>query len=83
MVSNSTVQGAVPDGARGRIFTLLDVTWSAMRLLSLVLGGLLVDAVGIQPLFWTGGMLLTTAGVLGLVLLGGYNLRTQYLAEVA
>ncbi len=71
VVFNSTVQGAVPDAVRGRVFTLLDVTWSAMRLLSLALGGLLVDAIGIQPLFWTGGGLLAIAGVLGLVLLGG------------
>ena len=82
VVFNSTVQGAVPDAVRGRVFTLLDVTWSAMRLLSLALGGLLVDAVGIEPLFWTGGALLATAGVLGLVLLGGYNLRVRHLAEV-
>jgi hypothetical protein len=52
VVFNSTVQGAVPDAVRGRVFTLLDVTWSAMRLLSLALGGLLVDAVGIQALYW-------------------------------
>nr|MBA2463350.1 MFS transporter [Nocardioidaceae bacterium] len=39
VVFTSTVQGAVPDAVRGRVFTLLDVTWSAMRLLSLGLGG--------------------------------------------
>jgi predicted MFS family arabinose efflux permease len=58
VVFNSTVQGAVPDAARGRVFTLQDVTWSAMRLLSLALGGLIVDAIGIEPLFWVGGALL-------------------------
>src|SRR6266700_6501110 len=69
VVFNSTVQGAVPDAVRGRVFTLLDVTWSAMRLVSLALGGVLVDAVGIQALFWAGGSLLAVAGVLGLALL--------------
>jgi MFS family permease len=83
VVFNSTVQGAVPDVVRGRVFTLLDVTWSAMRLLSLALGGLLVDAVGVEPLFWMGGALLATAGVLGLVLLGGHNLRARPVAEAA
>jgi MFS family permease len=83
VVFNSTLQGAVPDAVRGRVFTLLDVTWSAMRLLSLALGGLLVDAVGIEPLFWTGGALLATAGVLGLVLLRGHNLRACHRAEAA
>ena len=83
VVFNSTVQGAVPDVVRGRVFTLLDVTWSAMRLLSLALGGLLVDAVGVEPLFWMGGALLATAGVLGLALLGGHNLRARPVAEAA
>jgi len=69
------VQGAVPDTVRGRVFTLLDVSWSAMRLLSLVLGAVMVDATGIQPLFWTGGALLAGAGVLGLVLLGDRGFR--------
>jgi MFS family permease len=83
VVFNSTVQGAVPDAMRGRVFTLLDVTWSAMRLISLALGGLLVDAVGIQALFWAGGCLLAVAGVLGLALLGRYNLRVSTVATAA
>jgi MFS family permease len=52
VVFNSTVQGAVPQAVRGRVFTLLDITWNAMRLLSLALGGLIVDTLGIEPLFW-------------------------------
>ncbi|MDP9353303.1 MAG: MFS transporter, partial [Chloroflexota bacterium] len=75
VVFSSTVQGLVPDRVRGRVFTLLDVTWSGMRLLSLGLGGLLVDGVGVRPLFWVGGLLLVLAGVLGLVLLGGYDFK--------
>jgi len=75
VVFTSTVQGAVPDAVRGRVFTLLDVTWNAMRLLSLALGGLLVDALGIRPLFWAGGGLLALAGLLGLALLGRHDFR--------
>ncbi len=75
VVFSSTVQGAVPEAVQGRVFTLLDVTWSAMQLLSLVLGGVFVDAVGIRPLFWVGGALLFAAGVLGLLLLGSYDFR--------
>jgi MFS family permease len=75
VVFNSTVQGAVPDAMRGRVFTLLDITWSAMQLVSLVAGGLLVDAVGIRPLFWVAGTLLIVSGVLGLALLGRYDFR--------
>lgn len=77
VVFSSTVQGAVPDQVRGRVFTLLDVSWNAMRLLSLALGAVMVDAVGIQPLFWTGGALLALAGILGLVLLGGHDFRQR------
>ncbi len=83
VVFNSTIQGAVPDRVRGRVFTLLDVTWNAMRLLSLALGGLFVDAAGIRPLFWVGGGLLATAGVLGLTLLGRYDFRAQDAAASA
>ncbi len=83
VVFSSTIQGAVPDKVRGRVFTLLDVTWNAMRLLSLALGGVLVDAAGIRPLFWLGGTLLALAGVLGLILLGRYDFRAQDAAATA
>ena len=52
------------------MFTLLDVSWSTFRLVSLGLGGLIVDRFGIEPLFWLGGSLLFAAGALGLILLG-------------
>ncbi len=77
VVFNSNVQGVVPEAVRGRVFTLLDVTWSAMRLVSLVMGGVVVSALGIQPLFWSGGALLAAAGVLGLLLLGNQDLRQR------
>jgi len=69
VVFSSTIQGAIPDTVRGRVFTLLDVSWSTMRLASLALGGLVVDHLGIGPLYWIGGTLLALAGVLGLTLL--------------
>jgi len=75
VVFSSTVQGAVPDRVRGRVFTLLDVSWNAMRLLSLAIGAVVVDTLGIQPLFWAGGTLLAISGVLGLILLGNYDFR--------
>ncbi len=78
VVFNSVLQGAVPEQVRGRVFTLLDVTWNTMRLLSLAAGGIVVDLVGIRALFWSGGVILTLAGLLGLALLGGQSqYRTQ------
>jgi MFS family permease len=77
VVFNSAIQTTIPDRVRGRVFTLLDVTWNSMRLLSLGLGGVFVDWVGIQPLYWIGGALLTFAGVLGLVLIKHHHLRTM------
>lgn len=77
VVFNSTIQGAIPDALRGRVFTLLDVSWSTMRLLSLGLGALVVDRVGVQPLFWIGGTLLMAAGALGLLLLGRVRLAPE------
>ncbi|HEX9496615.1 MAG TPA: MFS transporter [Candidatus Limnocylindria bacterium] len=70
VVFNSTIQGAIPEAMRGRVFTLLDVSWSAMQLLSLGLGAIVVDRLGVEPLFWIGGTLLFFAGALGLALLG-------------
>jgi MFS family permease len=77
VVFSSTVQDAVPDAVRGRVFTLLDVTWSLMQLLSLAVGGLVVDQVGIRPVYWGGGVLLFIADALGLLLLGGYTRRSN------
>jgi len=82
VVFNSTIQGAVPDVVRGRVFTLLDATWAAMRLLSLALGGLAVDTLGIRALFWGGGILLAVAGCLGLLLLGRHDFRAAAPAVV-
>jgi MFS family permease len=66
---NSVVQSAVPEAMRGRVYTLEDMTWQAMRLLSVLLGGLLIDSWGvIQPIYWVGGFLLLLAGALGLFL---------------
>ena len=73
VVFNSTIQGAIPDRVRGRVFTLLDVDWSAMRLASLGVGALLVDRIGIEPLYWAGGSMLFLAGALGLALLGRFR----------
>lgn len=67
VVFNSTIQGAIPDRMRGRVFTLLDMDWSIFTLLSLAAGGVLADRLGIEPVFWAGGTLLLIAGLFGLL----------------
>lgn len=77
VASNTILQSVIPDRVRGRVFTLLDVTWAAMRLLSLALGGLLADRLGIAAVYIIGGALLALAGALGLALLGRLPLAPQ------
>jgi hypothetical protein len=43
---------------RDRVFIWLDVSWNAMHLRCLAVSGVLVDAIGIRPLYWIGGMFL-------------------------
>ncbi len=68
VVSNSLLQSQVPEGVRGRVYTLLDMTWNLMRLVSLAAGGLLAEWLGIRPVYYLGGSLLVAAGLLGLAL---------------
>jgi MFS family permease len=77
VASNSILQTVIPDHVRGRVLTLLDVTWAAMRLVSLSLGGVLADRIGISAVYVIGGALLACAGWLGLVLLGRTTLTAQ------
>lgn len=66
---------------RGRIFTLMDLVWSLMRLISLAVGGALVDVVGIQMIYYLGGALLIGAGLLGLGLLHQYPFKQSQQEE--
>src|SRR5581483_3906143 len=63
--------------SRGWVFTLFDASGNAMRLLSLALGGLIVEGWGIRPLYWLGGGLLAASGLLGLLWLGGERLAVN------
>ncbi len=64
---SSLVQSRVPDELRGRAFAGFDVLWQTGRLLSLLGGGLLADAVGIQAVYLLGGLLLVAAAAVGAV----------------
>jgi len=62
---SSLLQSRVPDGLRGRAFAGFDLLWQTGRLLSLLGGGLLADAVGIRAVYLLGGLLLLAAAGVG------------------
>ncbi len=75
VVYNSLMQGQVPEAMRGRVYTLMDVLWNLMQLLSLLAGGLLADRVGVQVIYYVGGTMLVGAGLLGMLLLRNYDFQ--------
>ena len=75
---NSVLQTTVPDRLRGRVFAFYDVVWQGARLVSIAVGGVLADAMGVRAVYVFAGMLLMLAGALGLG-----RLRTADLAEAA
>ncbi len=62
---SSLVQSRVPADLRGRAFAGFDVLWQSGRMLSLLGGGLLADAVGIRAVYLLGGLLLLAAAAVG------------------
>ena len=62
---NSLLQAQVPERVRGRVFAGFDVLWQTGRLLSLLLGGLLADLLGIRAVYYLGGVLLIAAAIIG------------------
>lgn len=75
VVSNALLQTQVPESMRGRVYTLLDVSWNTMRLVSLAAGGLAAETLGIRWVYYLGGALLVLAGCLGLTLFRGVRFR--------
>jgi MFS family permease len=63
----ATLQRVIPSEVRGRVFSCYDVLWNGGRLLSLGLGGILADAVGVQVVYLAGGVLLLLAAGIGLL----------------
>jgi MFS family permease len=67
---STVIQSHVPDRLRGRVFSAFDLIWQAMRLASLLAGGLLADAAGIRAVYYTGGALMAAAALAGFTLAG-------------
>ncbi|HEV8648049.1 MAG TPA: MFS transporter [Actinomycetes bacterium] len=62
---NALLQAEVAPELRGRVFAGFDLLWQAGRLASLGLGGVAADALGIQAVYYLGGVLLLVAGAVG------------------
>lgn len=62
---NSTLQTEVAPELRGRAFALYDILWNGARLISLGLGGILADAIGVRAVYVAGGALLLIAATYG------------------
>jgi len=62
---NSLLQTETPEPLRGRVFAGFDMLWQSGRLLSLLIGGLLADTLGIQAVYYLGAALLLTAATAG------------------
>ncbi len=61
----SLLQSHVEDRTRGRVFATMDLLWQGGRLVSLGVGGLLADRVGVRAVYYLGGVLLLLAGAVG------------------
>ena len=62
---NSLLQAHTPQHSRGSIFASFDMLWQLGRLASLLIGGLLAAAIGIQAVYYLGGALLLLAAAVG------------------
>jgi predicted MFS family arabinose efflux permease len=62
---NSLLQSHTPDDARGRVFASFDLLWQLGRLVSLIVGGVVAEALGIQAVYYGGGCLLVLAAAMG------------------
>ncbi|MGX5654598.1 MFS transporter [Geodermatophilus nigrescens] len=62
---NSLLQASTAAETRGRVFALFDVFWQLGRLVSLLVGGLLAAALGIEAVYYLGGALLMMAAAVG------------------
>lgn len=63
----SLLQSQAPKRVRGRVLATMDLLWQAGRLMSLGVGAVLAQQLGISAVYLLGGLLLLTATAYGLV----------------
>lgn len=62
----TTLQTLVPAETRGRAFAFYDVLWNSARLLSLAIGGVLVDIIDVRLVYAISACLLLAAAIVGM-----------------
>ncbi len=62
---NSLLQAHTPAEVRGRIFASFDLLWQLGRLVSIAIGGIVADTLGISAVYYAGGALLLLAALIG------------------
>ncbi|HEX2911022.1 MAG TPA: MFS transporter [Chloroflexia bacterium] len=83
VVYNSLMQSEIADEVRGRVFTLFDVVWNVMKLLSLGIAGVLADQFGVNVVYYLGGSLLLFAGLIGLRFFKDYQFKPPEISPVS
>ena len=76
---NTLLQSSTRDAFRGRVFGALFTSGSLMRLIGIVSGSLLADAIGVIPPLLIGGLLWVAGGVLAWQLLPTSHQETRAL----
>ncbi len=56
VVSTTGLQLHVPEGLRGRIFSLYEQVFTSLSMASMLLGGALADGLGVRPIYLVGGV---------------------------
>ncbi len=56
VVSTTGLQLHVPEGLRGRIFSLYEQVFTSLSVASMLLGGALADGLGVRPIYLVGGI---------------------------
>jgi MFS family permease len=78
---NTALQKNVPDRLRGRVFAFYDIVWQSSRFVSLALGGLLADHIGITAVYMLGGGLLLAGAAVGFAAVPRELMRSPIVAE--
>lgn len=64
--TQTVLQENTPEGARGKVYSVLGVAMSGLSLIPVLLSGVLADIFGVTPIFITLGIVIILVGLFGL-----------------